>query len=209
MHWWRRTQTPSPSLPSPNKAHKQGTLMLIIIGGSGMLLEASRSLTLDTTETVLLCGRRRERYASILQAATHSEFFEFDFSLACDYERLQAYLDMQSAGGQLPDDGADLTFLLWVHSPYMIRSPRCSPPWIGGYGECIWCVAQVHTPFVRCGRCPKRLSSLSLADTQAKIVGFGMMRFVSGFCSVSLTIVVRYALIIKCPNQTLQAPRKT
>ena len=92
--------------------------MLIIIGGSGMLLEASRSLTLDTTEAVLLCGRRRERYASILQAATHSEFFEFDFSLACDYERLQAYLDMQSAGGQLPDDGADLTFLLWVHSPY-------------------------------------------------------------------------------------------
>lgn len=83
--------------------------MLVIIGGSGMLFEASRILTERHAEPVLLCGRQEARYQPILSAQGHARFFSFDFSAAADYARLRQYLR---------GEDAPLTFLLWIHSPY-------------------------------------------------------------------------------------------
>lgn len=83
--------------------------MLVIIGGSGMLFEASRELTATYPNQVLLCGRQHFRYEPILTAHSNSRFFEFDFSEEHAYQALGDYLLKQ----QTP-----LSFLVWVHSPY-------------------------------------------------------------------------------------------
>lgn len=83
--------------------------MFVIIGGSGMLFEASRILAERRVEPVLLCGRRVSRYQPILRDHQHARFFPFDFSVKADYGRLRQILS---------DTDARLGFLVWVHSPY-------------------------------------------------------------------------------------------
>lgn len=83
--------------------------MFVVIGGSGMLFEASRFLVEKYPGAFLLCGREEARYRPILLAAPHARFFRFDFSAKADYGRLRQYL----AAEEPP-----LRFLVWVHSPY-------------------------------------------------------------------------------------------
>lgn len=83
--------------------------MLVIIGGSGMLFEASRTLVEKHADAVLLCARRASRYQPILAAHRHARFFRFDFSAPEDYARLCQRLDGENSA---------LTFLAWIHSPY-------------------------------------------------------------------------------------------
>ena len=83
--------------------------MLIITGGSGMLFEASHTLVKEHTHPVLLCGRQEAHYQPILKTYGHAHFFQFDFSMEVDYERLEEYLKYQQG---------PLDFLVWIHSPY-------------------------------------------------------------------------------------------
>ena len=90
--------------------------MLVIIGGSGMLLEASKTLVAQYRGPVLLCGRQVHRYQSILKELPHIQFFKFDFSEKSDYERLVRYIERHDTA---------LTFLIWVHSPYYQYLAEC------------------------------------------------------------------------------------
>lgn len=83
--------------------------MLVIIGGSGMLFEASRILTQKSSNPVILCGRHRERYEPILLENEKAQFVLFDFSKKEDFQRLEVLLDSSKT---------PLTLLAWVHSPY-------------------------------------------------------------------------------------------
>lgn len=85
--------------------------MLVIIGGSGMLFEASQTLVEKSSETVLLCGRQESRYQPLLTNYPLAQFVTFDFSKESAY---------QSLAEQLQQQDEDLTFLVWVHSPYYV-----------------------------------------------------------------------------------------
>lgn len=83
--------------------------MLVIIGGSGMLLEASQALAKKSCDDLILCSRRLSPYEPILQENPKAEFLTFDFSNEEHYERLRIELIKKKK---------ELTFLIWIHSPY-------------------------------------------------------------------------------------------
>lgn len=80
--------------------------MLVIIGGSGMLLEASQMLAKKSSDNLILCGRRLSPYEPILEENPKAQFLKFDFSKQEDYDQLRTELIRK------------VTFLIWIHSPY-------------------------------------------------------------------------------------------
>ncbi len=83
--------------------------MLVIIGGSGMLLEASQTLAKESSGDLILCGRKQSRYEPILEKNSKAQFLTFDFSKEEDYEQLRTKLVKKTE---------EMTFLIWIHSPY-------------------------------------------------------------------------------------------
>ena len=87
--------------------------MLIIIGESGMLMEATQVLTKRYNGAVLLCSRDRSPYSLLLEKYPHTQFVPFDFSAESSYQGLGQIVE-----DQLTNQEESLEFLVWVHSPY-------------------------------------------------------------------------------------------
>ncbi|MEE1107065.1 hypothetical protein [Macrococcoides canis] len=82
-------------------------MTIIIIGGSGMLLDFSKWAAKEYQEQIYLCSRNEEKYKDILKMS-HVDFFQFDYRNKQNYTNLLDFIKNEKI----------TKIIAWIHSPY-------------------------------------------------------------------------------------------
>lgn len=81
----------------------------LIIGGSGMLLQATQEIV-NVENQVLLCSRDKNKYKNLLNNHDSAKFLQFDFSDANDFKKLGNYINDEKIN--------IINIIIWIHSSY-------------------------------------------------------------------------------------------
>ncbi|WP_323703654.1 hypothetical protein [Mammaliicoccus sp. Dog046] len=81
----------------------------IIIGGSGMLLEATKAISKEVNQAIL-CSRDERKYHDILSNNSNARFLEFDFSKENDFKKLEDDINKNKIEVE--------NIIIWIHSGY-------------------------------------------------------------------------------------------
>lgn len=82
---------------------------IVIIGASGMLLQATEDI-LKAGEAVIVCSRSEYKYKHLIDNFNNIDFFNLDFSEVNDYNKLLDYIESRNYNID--------TIIAWIHSPY-------------------------------------------------------------------------------------------
>lgn len=84
-------------------------MAIVIIGASGMLMEATERL-LESGEEIIVCSREIEKYDKLFRNFENLHYSYLDFSNINDYINLLSFIE--------DEDFSVESIIAWIHSPY-------------------------------------------------------------------------------------------